>query len=172
MYSLAANAGSDIFRGWGISPLAKWVDVHIFFRLHTEVGQSTMCVVQNGSGRYETMGGADRTAVEGGAGERAYQAVLKKNLMRTAQQFSKAYPAEDQLFTYTNAYIDELMGLQAKPVTCSSSLFLSCSPLRTPWFTCGRRLLVQCTGLGCWCSIAPATAKAHRSSRGRRHRRT
>ena len=72
MYSLAANAGSDIFRGWGISPLAKWVDVHIFFRLHTEVSQSTMCVVQNGSGRYETMGGADRMAVEGGAGERAY----------------------------------------------------------------------------------------------------
>ena len=79
--------------------------------------------------------------------------VLKKNLMRTAQQFSKAYPAEDQLFTYANADIDELMGLQAKLVTCSSSLFLSCSPLWTPWSTCWRRLLVQCTGLGCWCSI-------------------
>ena len=149
MYSLAANTRSDIFRGWGISPLAKRVDVHIFFRLHMEVYQSTMCVVQNGSGRYETMGGADRTAVEGGAGERAYQAVLKKNSMRTAQQFSETCPVEDRLFTYAKADIDEVMGLQAKPVTCSSSPFLSCSPLRTPWSTCGRRLLVQCTGLGC-----------------------
>ena len=33
MYSLVADAGVDIFRGQGISLLAKWVDDHIFFRL-------------------------------------------------------------------------------------------------------------------------------------------
>ena len=30
---MVADAGADIFRGYGIGPLAKWVDDHIFFRI-------------------------------------------------------------------------------------------------------------------------------------------
>ncbi len=33
VYRSVADAGADIFRGNGISPLAKWVDDHIFFRI-------------------------------------------------------------------------------------------------------------------------------------------
>ena len=33
VYGMVADAGADIFRGYGIGPLAKWVDDHIFFRI-------------------------------------------------------------------------------------------------------------------------------------------
>ena len=31
VFGLVADAKADIFRGNGVSPLAKWVDDHIFF---------------------------------------------------------------------------------------------------------------------------------------------
>ena len=33
VYGMVADAGADVFRGNGISPLSKWVDDHIFFRV-------------------------------------------------------------------------------------------------------------------------------------------
>lgn len=32
-YGRAADAGTDIMRAWGIGPVSKWVDDHIFFRI-------------------------------------------------------------------------------------------------------------------------------------------
>ena len=36
VYGMVADAGTDIFRGNGIGPLAKWVDDHVFFRIPRE----------------------------------------------------------------------------------------------------------------------------------------
>jgi hypothetical protein len=36
MYGMVAHAGADVFRGHGISPLAKWVNNHVFFRILRE----------------------------------------------------------------------------------------------------------------------------------------
>lgn len=32
-YGVVADAGTDIVRAWGIGPISKWVDDHIFFRI-------------------------------------------------------------------------------------------------------------------------------------------
>jgi hypothetical protein len=124
MYGMVADAGTDIFRGNGIGPLAKWVDDHVFFQIpcehlptynpartqwSREISQQGGCKQDGGRLWYRGKNLPDGSPEE-----------FDEDCNFPFRDLAGASPhsAEDRMFSYTDADIDALsedLGIRWEP---------------------------------------------------------
>jgi len=114
VYGMVADAGADIFWGNGISPLAKWVDDHIFFRLpHEHLPDYNACraiwhsKIQSLGGRMQD---GSRLWYKGKDLPDGSPEEFDEDCTTTLWDFAHTSPrtAEDHLFAYADTDIDVL----------------------------------------------------------------
>ena len=117
VYRMVADAGTDIFSGNGIGPLAKWVDDHIFFRIRRKHLPAYNLSRTKWSQEIRLQGGCKqdggRLWYKGKTRPDGYPEEFDEDCNFPFQDLSATSPrsAEDQSFAYADADIDALSGL-------------------------------------------------------------
>ena len=116
VYGMVADAGTDIFRGNGIGPLAKWVDDHVFFRIPREHLPAYNLSRSKWSREIRLQGGCKqdggRLWYKGKNRPDGIPEEFDEDCNFPFQDLAAASPrsAEDQKFSYADADIDALSG--------------------------------------------------------------